>query len=45
MDFSREWKGEGRERSEGQSFWNGFFDIFGINRRRVASFEAPVKKL
>lgn len=45
MDFSREWEGESRERSESQSFWNGFFNIFGIKRRRVASFEEPVKKL
>ncbi len=28
-----------------KSFWDGFFNIFGITRRRVASFEAPVKKL
>jgi hypothetical protein len=45
MDFSREWEGEKRERSESQSFWNAFFNIFGINRRRVASFEDPVKNL
>ncbi|MCK4998403.1 MAG: class I SAM-dependent DNA methyltransferase, partial [Anaerohalosphaera sp.] len=45
MDFSREWKDESRERAEAQSFWNGFFNIFGIKRRRVASFEEPVKKL
>jgi len=45
MDFSREWESESRERSEAQSFWNAFFNIFGINRRRVASFEEPVKNL
>ena len=45
MDFSREWKDESRERAEAQSFWNGFFNIFGIKRRRVASFEEPVKNL
>jgi hypothetical protein len=45
MDFSREWESERRERSEAQSFWNAFFNIFGINRRRVASFEEPVKNL
>jgi hypothetical protein len=43
MDFSREWDGESRERSETQSFWNDFFNIFGIRRRRVASFEEPVR--
>ena len=45
MDFSREWESESRERSEAQSFWNAFFNIFGITRRRVASFEEPVKNL
>ena len=45
MDFSREWEGESRERSESQSFWNSFFNIFGISRRRVASFEEPVRNL
>ncbi|MCK5172613.1 MAG: class I SAM-dependent DNA methyltransferase, partial [Planctomycetes bacterium] len=45
MDFSREWKDESRERAEAQSFWNGFFNVFGIKRRRVASFEEPVKNL
>ena len=45
MDFSREWKDENRERAESQSFWNDFFNIFGVNRRRVASFEEPVKNL
>ena len=32
LTFSREWKGEGSERTESQSFWNGFFDVFGIDR-------------
>jgi hypothetical protein len=45
MDFSREWESENRERSEAQSFWNAFFNIFGITRRRIASFEEPVKNL
>ena len=43
LRFSREWKGEGSERAEAQSFWNGFFDIFGIDRRRVAIFEKQVE--
>jgi len=42
LRFSREWKGEGSERAEAQSFWNGFFDVFGIDRRRVAIFEKQV---
>ena len=45
IEFSHEWKGETRERAEAKTFWDGFFPIFGVSRRRVASFEAPVKKL
>ena len=33
------------EAGEKQTFWNEFFDVFGIARKTVASFEAPVKKL
>lgn len=43
--FVKEWEATSRERAEAQTFWNDFFDIFGISRRRVASFEEPVKKL
>jgi hypothetical protein len=43
--FVKEWETTSRERAEAQTFWNDFFDIFGISRRRVASFEEPVKKL
>jgi len=43
--FSKEWKGETRESAERQSFWNDFFNVFGIKRRVVASFEEPVRKL
>jgi hypothetical protein len=43
--FVHEWQGEARERAEAQSFWNDFFAVFGISRRRVASFEEPVKQL
>lgn len=43
--FVNEWKNETSERSESQSFWNDFFNVFGISRRRVASFEEPVRNL
>ncbi len=45
INFSKEWESEEREHAESQSFWNEFFNIFGISRKRVASFEEPVKKL
>ena len=34
--FAKEWAGESSERAEAQSFWNEFFNVFGVNRRRVA---------
>ena len=43
--FANEWQGEASERAEAQSFWNDFFKIFDVPRRRVATFEASVKKL
>lgn len=45
LKFTKEWEGEQRERAEKDSFWNDFFNVFGISRRRVATFEEPVKKL
>ncbi len=45
LKFSNEWIDETRERAEKDSFWNDFFEVFGISRRRVATFEEPVKKL
>jgi len=43
--FADEWKGAHYERGESQTFYNEFFEAFGVTRRRVASFEEPVKKL
>jgi hypothetical protein len=43
--FSREWQEEKSERAEAQTFWNEFFAVFGVPRRRVATFEEPVKRL
>src|ERR1700694_3685816 len=43
--FADEWKNAHYERGESQTFYNEFFEVFGITRRRVASFEEPVKKL
>ena len=43
--FAETWKAAHYERGESQTFYNEFFEVFGITRRRVASFEEPVKKL
>lgn len=37
--FVADWRGESRERAEKDTFWNEFFAIFGVSRRRVAVFE------
>ncbi len=43
--FSKEWTGIKSERAEKQTFWNEFFNVFGMSRKALASFEEPVKKL
>lgn len=45
VEFQNNWQDTLRENSETQSFYNDFFEVFGISRRRVATFEEPVKKL
>ena len=40
--FSEEWADAHYEKGETQSFYNDFFDIFGVNRRRVAVFEKKI---
>ena len=43
--FVHEWRDESYEKGEAQTFWNQFLNVFGVSRRRVASFEQGVKKL
>jgi len=45
LRFSREWADEASEDAEAKSFWDGFFEVFGVPRRRVGTFERRVKKL
>ncbi len=42
--FSKEWERDFNEDAEAKSFWDGFFEVFGMSRRRVATFEHRVKK-
>lgn len=37
--FAREWSDESSERAEAQTFWNEFFAVFGVRRRRLAVYE------
>lgn len=43
--FAEEWKDAAYEKGETQSFYNAFFDVFGVRRRSVASYEKHVRKL
>ncbi|OYU48177.1 MAG: SAM-dependent methyltransferase [Rhizobiales bacterium PAR1] len=43
--FSDDWKEAVYERGETHSFYNDFFEVFGVQRRKVASFEAPIRLL
>jgi hypothetical protein len=45
LRFSREWANEASEDAEAKSFWDGFFDIFGVSRRRLANFERRVRRI
>jgi hypothetical protein len=45
LRFSKEWARETSEDAEAKSFWDDFFNVFGISRRRVATFETRISKL
>ena len=45
IEFQALWAGESSEHAEANSFWDGFFLVFGMDRRRFASFQARVRML
>ena len=38
--FAEDWKDAAYEKCDTQSFYNAFFDVFGMRRRNVARYEA-----
>lgn len=44
-DFAEEWKDAHYEKGETQSFYNDFFQIFGVKRKTVATYEKRVEGL
>jgi hypothetical protein len=44
IEFSKEWEHDFNEHSEAKSFMDAFFNVFGISRRRVGTFEEAVRK-
>ncbi|MCC8987481.1 MAG: N-6 DNA methylase [Candidatus Contendobacter sp.] len=45
LKFSHEWADESSEDAEAKSFLDAFFNVFGVPRKRIATFEKRVKKL
>ena len=45
IKFSKDWEDATEESAESQTFLNELFEVFGISRRRVSTFEKPVRKL
>jgi hypothetical protein len=43
--FAEEWKGASYERGQTQTFYNEFFEVFDVPRKKVAIFEEPIKGL
>jgi hypothetical protein len=43
--FAHEWQHTKDEDADAKSFLDAFFEVFGVRRRKVASFEKRVKKL
>ncbi|MCL2852413.1 MAG: methylase [Defluviitaleaceae bacterium] len=43
--FAYEWRNQGYEKGQSQTFWIEFFEVFGISQKRVAVFEKKVKKI
>lgn len=44
LRFANEWKTEASEDAEAKSFWDDFFNVFGVSRRRLAQFEKAVER-
>ena len=44
-EFTREWADAAYEKGETQSFYNEFFEIFGVRRRTGARYEEHVRRL
>jgi type I restriction-modification system DNA methylase subunit len=44
IEFSKEWENDFNEHAEAKSFMDAFFNVFGVPRRRVATFESNVRK-
>ena len=45
LNFSKEWADTSNEEADAKPFLDAFFDVFGITRKKIGTFEHRVKKL
>ena len=45
LQFSKEWNNTTNEEADAKPFLDAFFDVFGITRKKIGTFEHRVKKL
>lgn len=45
IKFSKEWADTSNEEADAKPFLDAFFDVFGITRKKIGTFEHRVKKL
>ncbi|NDC29288.1 MAG: class I SAM-dependent DNA methyltransferase, partial [Crocinitomicaceae bacterium] len=45
LNFSKEWADTSNEEADAKPFLDAFFDVFGISRKKIGTFEHRVKKL
>jgi len=45
LNFSKEWANTSNEEADAKPFLDAFFNVFGITRKKVGTFEHKVKKL
>ena len=45
LKFSKEWADTSKEEADAKPFLDAFFDVFGITRKKIGTFEHRVKKL
>ena len=43
--FANDWRNAGYEKGETHTFYNEFFQVFGLTKKRLYSFEEPIKLL
>lgn len=44
VHFATRWQGETRENAEAQTFWNEWFAVFGVDRRKFVTFEQKAQR-